>query len=44
MAEAEPDKCKKCGYPEDSFPCRIRHIHINTGDAKAARDLNGDPK
>lgn len=27
-----------CGYPAGSFACRIRHIHLNTGDAKAARD------
>ena len=33
--------CPKCGYPEDSFACRIRHIHLNTGDAKAARDIDG---
>lgn len=24
-----------CGYVEDSFACKIRHIQINTGDAKA---------
>lgn len=33
--------CPKCGYPEDSFACRIRHIQINTGDAKASRDIDG---
>jgi hypothetical protein len=27
-----------CGYPEDSFACKIRHIQINTGAAKAAND------
>lgn len=27
-----------CGYVLDSFACRIRHIHINSGDAKAAND------
>ena len=30
-----------CGYPDGSFACRIRHIQINTGDAKAARDIDG---
>lgn len=29
-----------CGYPEDSFACKIRHISMNTGDAKAARDVS----
>jgi hypothetical protein len=29
-----------CGYPEDSFACKIRHIHMNTGDAKAG-NVNG---
>ena len=32
------EKCEGCGYERDSFACRIRHIQINTGDAKAARD------
>lgn len=32
------DDLHGCGYPEDSFPCRIRHIQINTGAAKAAND------
>lgn len=27
-----------CGYPEGSFACRIRHVHLNTGDAKAANN------
>lgn len=27
-----------CGWPEDTFPCRIRHQHLNTGAAKAAHD------
>jgi len=31
-----------CGYPAGSFACKIRHLQINTGDAKAAADLN-DP-
>ena len=29
-------KCKcECGYAPDSFACKIRHLHVNTGDAKA---------
>ena len=27
--------CKDCGYDVDSFACKIRHLQINTGDAKA---------
>lgn len=27
-----------CGYPADSFACKVRHLAINTGDAKAAND------
>lgn len=30
-------KCE-CGYPDGSFACRIRHVQMNTGAAKAARD------
>ena len=36
-------KCEKCGYDEDSFACKIRHLQINTGDAKAGR-VNSDGK
>ena len=29
-------KCRcQCGYAPDSFACKIRHLHINSGDAKA---------
>lgn len=28
-----------CGYPEDSFACKIRHLQMNAGDAKAALDF-----
>lgn len=29
-------KCKcECGYAPDSFACKIRHLQINTGDAKS---------
>lgn len=27
-----------CGYADGSFACKIRHLQINTGDAKAASD------
>lgn len=27
-----------CGWVRDSFACRIRHIQLNTGAAKAAND------
>lgn len=30
--------CMGCGYPLNSFACKIRHIQINTGEAKAAND------
>lgn len=30
--------CSGCGYPEGTFACKIRHVQLNTGDAKAARD------
>lgn len=26
-----------CGYVEDTFACKIRHIQINTGDANSKR-------
>lgn len=30
--------CPDCGYQIDSFACKIRHIQINSGAAKAAND------
>jgi hypothetical protein len=24
-----------CGWPEDTFACKIRHLQINTGAAKS---------
>jgi hypothetical protein len=33
-----PDVEHSCGYPEGTFACKIRHLSINTGDAKAAKD------
>jgi hypothetical protein len=32
------DTCERCDYPSDSFACKVRHLNINTGDAKAAND------
>ena len=34
----DPELCPDCGKPAGTFACRIRHVHLNTGDAKAARD------
>ena len=31
--------CPRCGRPEDSFSCKIRHLALQTGDAKAAKDF-----
>lgn len=52
MTSEEDKKLHSCGYEEDSFACKIRHIQINTGDAKSdsskisrwdrARDLHED--
>lgn len=30
--------CPDCKYPTGSFACKIRHLSINTGAAKAAND------
>lgn len=35
--ERHTHKKHDCGYPEDSFACKIRHIQINTGDANSKR-------
>lgn len=35
---ADIEICEECGYAEGSFACKIRHIHMNTGAAKAAND------
>lgn len=35
---SDVDICEKCGYAEGSFACKIRHLQINTGVAKAADD------
>lgn len=31
--------CPRCGRPDGSFACKVRHISLNTGDAKAAKDF-----
>ena len=33
-----------CGWPEDSFACKIRHLQINTGAAKAGKITAGAGK
>lgn len=35
--EDETPELHTCGYPEDTFACKIRHLHMNTGDANMAR-------
>lgn len=37
--EPELDMTDSCGYPAGSFACKIRHLQINTGQAKAAVDM-----
>jgi hypothetical protein len=37
MSEIVTETCD-CGWPLDSFACKVRHLHLNTGDAKAERD------
>lgn len=36
--EQLPIDCSGCGYQIGSFACKIRHLQINTGAAKAAGD------
>ena len=31
--------CDGCGKPEGSFACKIRHLQLNTGFAKAYEDF-----
>jgi hypothetical protein len=42
IRDSRPDRSStprhSCGYEEDSFACKIRHLQINTGVAKAADD------
>ena len=33
-----PVPCERCGKPKDTFACRIKHQHLNTGWAKSAND------
>jgi hypothetical protein len=30
--------CERCGYPEDSFACKIRHVAVDVSALKAARE------
>jgi hypothetical protein len=38
LAEALGHELHSCGYPEGTFACKIRHLQLNTGAAKAAND------
>jgi hypothetical protein len=38
MSDSNALEVCSCGYPDGSFACKIRHISLNTGDAKAAND------
>jgi hypothetical protein len=38
IADALGHERHDCGYFEGTFACKIRHIQINTGAAKAAKD------
>ena len=35
--------CEDCGKPEGTFACKIRHVQINSGVAKAAKDAGNRP-
>lgn len=35
--EVEEQDLHTCGYPEDSFACKIRHISLQTGAASMGR-------
>jgi hypothetical protein len=43
MDDKTTEELHSCGYPEDSFACKIRHLSINTGDAKAGREVHISP-
>ena len=30
--------CERCGYPDDSFACKIRHVAVDTSGLKTARE------
>lgn len=34
-SEEETPELHSCGYEEDTFACKIRHLQINSGSAKA---------
>ncbi len=36
----ETETCPDCGKTVGSFACKVRHVQINSGAAKAARDVD----
>jgi hypothetical protein len=38
--DEQNENCEECGKPVGSFACKVRHININSGSAKAARDVD----
>lgn len=34
----EPELCTECGKVQGMYACKIRHVQINSGAAKAAND------
>lgn len=39
----EEKLCEDCGKVDGSFACKIRHVQINSGSAKAAKDSGSRP-
>ncbi len=37
-SDDETPELHSCGYIEDTFACRIRHMHMNTGAANSNPD------
>jgi hypothetical protein len=33
-----PGECERCGYPADSFACKIRHLSMNTDNLRRERE------
>lgn len=38
----DQEPCRSKGYVLDSFACKIRHLALHTGAAKAANDFRKD--
>lgn len=38
MSDSNALELCSCGYPDGTFACKIRHIQVNAGDAKASLD------